>query len=212
MAFTIPSAAFAPSLSTGVAAAHRYSGADFSRPAVSLIETVPASLIADSADGARVFEAVAPDSSLLIGFGAVVLICAVAGYVWAEEVVPVSRTKLALSKRSGDVKEYLDELRDAGEADEAANSEATSMSMVGEEQSPAAVTETRNGREFERWLFSDWLNRPAGKGGRQKEPALPIPILKSAKWNSGDNPVLVTALIMIVGVVVASVTERVATL
>ena len=209
MAFTIPSAAFAPSLSTGAAAAHRYSGADFSRPAVSLIETVPSSLIADSAEGARVFEAVAPDSSLLIGFGAVVLICAVAGYVWAEEVVPVSRTKLALSKRSGDVKEYLDELRDAGETGEAANSEATSMPMAGEEQSPA-TTETRNGREFERWLFSDWLNKPAGKGGRQKEPALPI--LTSAKWNSGDNPVLVTALIMLVGVVVASVTERVATL
>ena len=111
--------------------------------------------------------------------------------------------------RSGDVKDYLDELRDAGEADEAAILEATSMSMVGEEQSPA-TTETRNGREFERWLFSDWLNKPAGKGGRQKEPALPI--LTSAKWNSGDNPVLVTALIMLVGVVVASVTERVATL
>ncbi len=50
----------------------------------------------------------------------------------------------------------------------------------------------KDGRDFERWLFSDWLNRPTnGKEGRRKEPALPI--LKDAKWNSGDNPVLVTA-------------------
>ena len=48
-----------------------------------------------------------------------------------------------------------------------------------------------DGRDFERWLFSDWLNKPSSKGGRQKEPALPI--LKDAKWNSGDNPVVVTA-------------------
>ena len=48
-----------------------------------------------------------------------------------------------------------------------------------------------DGRDFERWLFTDWLNKPDKKGGRQKEPALPI--LKQAKWNSGDNPVLVTA-------------------
>jgi hypothetical protein len=48
-----------------------------------------------------------------------------------------------------------------------------------------------DGRDFERWLFTDWLNKLDKKGGRQKEPALPI--LKQAKWNSGDNPVLVTA-------------------
>ena len=48
-----------------------------------------------------------------------------------------------------------------------------------------------DGRDFERWLFTDWLSKPGAKGGRQKEPALPI--LKDAKWNSGDNPVLVTA-------------------
>ena len=209
MAF-IPSASFAPSLSAGAAVAHSYGGrADFSRPAVSL-EAIPAYLISDSAVEARVFEPVAPDSSLLIGFGAVVAICAVAGYIWAEEVVPVSRTKLALSKRSGAVKEYLDELRDAGEA---ANPEATST-IVSEVQSPASIEAVKpnvgDGRDLERWLFSDWLNNPSTKGGRQKEPALPI--LKNAKWNSGDNPVLVTALIMMVGIVVASVTERVATL
>lgn len=66
-----------------------------------------------------------------------------------------------------------------------------------------------DGRDFERWLFTDWLNKPDAKGGRQKEPALPI--LKEAKWNSGDNPVLVTAAIMMLGVVLASITERIAT-
>ena len=58
----------------------------------------------------QVFEAVAPDASLLIGMGSVVLLCIVAGFVWANEVVPVSRTKLAISKSRGEVREYLDEL------------------------------------------------------------------------------------------------------
>lgn len=67
-----------------------------------------------------------------------------------------------------------------------------------------------DGRDFERWLFTDWLNKPnTKKGGRQKEPALPI--LKQAKWNSGDNPVLVTAAIMMLGVMLASITERIKT-
>ncbi len=72
------------------------------------------------------------------------------------------------------------------------------------------TTDMEDGREFERWLFSDWLNKPTSvKGGRQKEPALPI--LREAKWNSGDNPVLVTAAIMMLGVILASITERIAT-
>ena len=67
---------------------------------------------------------------------------------------------------------------------------------------------SNDGRDFERWLFTDWLenNKSAGKPGRKKEPALPI--LKNAKWNSGDNPVLVTFAMMMVGVLIASVTER----
>lgn len=64
-----------------------------------------------------------------------------------------------------------------------------------------------NERGFERWLFSDWLtdNKSEGKPGRKKEPALPI--LKSAKWNSGDNPIVVTSALLLVGILVASVTE-----
>lgn len=104
-----------------------------------------------------------------------------------------------------DVKEYLDELKspnlddinDATTATLAAESVGQSMTESTEIDDTTRRTEEAvkpnvgDGRDFERWLFSDWLNKPSGKGGRQKEPALPI--LKEAKWNSGDNPVLVTA-------------------
>lgn len=169
----------------------------------------------------RVFEAVAPDTSLLLGMGSVLLLCIAAGYVWANEVVPVSRTKLAISKSRGEVKEYLDGLKTTSDAASSVEDDINATTMTsGESRSDiidnnASAESTINpnvgdGRDLERWLFSDWLNRPsASKGGRQKEPALPV--LKDAKWNSGDNPVLVTAAIMMVGIVLASITERVAT-
>lgn len=112
-------------------------------------------------------------------------------------MVPVSRTKLALSKRDGEVKQYLDELR-------ASSTNSTEYSEI--------KANVGDGRDVERWLMSDWLNdnkSSGGKSGRQKEPALPI--LKKAKWNSGDNPVVVTAAIMMIGIVIASVTERIGT-
>ena len=158
------------------------------------------------------FEAILPDASLLIGMGSVVLLCIVAGIVWANEVVPVSRTKLAISKSRGEVRDYLDELSSSSNNNDVglnttmiAEASEMQMSDNGEELIKPNVGD---GRDFERWLFSDWLNNNKSKGGRQKEPALPI--LKKAKWNSGDNPVLVTAAIMMLGVVVASVTERIA--
>jgi hypothetical protein len=147
----------------------------------------------------QTFDAVFPDTSLLIGMGSVVLLCVIAASVWANEVVPVSRTKLAISKSRGEVREYLDGLQQNN----------TTVVCVDDEESEIVMqyqTED-DGRGFERWLFSDWLNKPTSKGGRQKEPALPI--LKDAKWNSGDNPVLVTAGIMIIGIVLASITERI---
>ena len=49
----------------------------------------------------RVFEAVAPNPAVLAAMGSVVLLCVAAGYVWANDVVPVSRTKLAISKSRG---------------------------------------------------------------------------------------------------------------
>lgn len=162
---------------------------------------------------ARAFEAVAPDPSLLVGMGSVVLLCIAAGFVWANDVVPVSRTKLAISKSRGDVKEYLDGLKTM---DENSSPDINATALQHDEQNDVdEIVETYvkpnvgDGRDFERWLFSDWLNKPGAKGGRQKEPALPI--LKEAKWNSGDNPVLVTAAIMMLGVVLASITERITT-
>ena len=233
----------------------------------------------------KTFEAVAPDSSTLIGFGVVLVLSVIASYVWANEVVPVSRTKLALSKRNGDVKEYLEGLKEAPLANADANAEnGDELSLSEELDGVNANTSTStkrkdknnveikpnvgDGRDVERWLFSDWLNdnKSAGGKGRKKEPALPILkkgeiyfefrtsttyykklecsvyfvmilyshslqynicprtlftidslltsfyctfTLRKAKWNSGDNPVLVTAGIMMVGIVIASITERV---
>lgn len=169
----------------------------------------------------QVFEAVLPDASLLIGMGSVVLLCIVAGFVWANEVVPVSRTKLAISKSRGEVRDYLDELSGSSSSSSSISSGDNDVelnaTMIAEGSDQQIVESTNNelikpnvgdGRDFERWLFSDWLINNKSKEGRQKEPALPI--LKKAKWNSGDNPVLVTAALMMLGVMVASVTERIA--
>lgn len=55
-------------------------------------------LLAEESDGLqsqqRVFEASLPDSSALVAMGVVLVLCVVAGLVWANEVVPVSRTKV----------------------------------------------------------------------------------------------------------------------
>lgn len=164
---------------------------------------------ADVQGSSQVFEAVAPDASFFVGIGSVVLLCIVAGSVWANDVVPISRAKLAISKSRGEVKEYLDDLKTDNDT---SVDDLDAATMISDNQDESVENVKRNegdGRGFERWLFSDWLNKPASKGGRQKEPALPI--LKDAKWNSGDNPVLVTAAIMMLGVVLASITERIAT-
>jgi len=159
------------------------------------------SLAISDAVETRTFDAVPPDSSILIGFGIVLVLSVVASIVWAQEVVPVSRTKLALSKRDGQVKEYLDDLKQG----------YLNSTNIDDDIDPKNIQVGANvgdGRDFERWLFTDWLNNNKSAGnGRKKEPALPI--LKKAKWNSGDNPVLVTAALMMIGVLVASITERI---
>ena len=164
----------------------------------------------DAAADVRVFEPVMPDTSGLAAMGGVVVICVVAALVWNNSVVPISRTKLAISKSRGEVKQYLDELEEGA----AATTPTTSASSIGDEEVVTSVQANEepadsDGRDFERWLFTDWLDgrKSGSKAGRQKEPA--IPILKSAKWNSGDNPVVVTSALMFLGVVVASLTERV---
>lgn len=148
----------------------------------------------------QTFEAIPPDTSTLLGFGVIILISLVAGTVWSNEVVPVSRTKLALSKRDGSVKEYLDELKKDGyttQLDEEGNS------LLEGGQIPIKPN-VGDGRDFERWLFSDWLNNDKGT----RKPSA-IPILKKANWNSGDNPVLVSVAILGAAVLITSIAERI---
>lgn len=142
--------------------------------------------------------------------------------MWANQVVPTSRAKLALSKSRGEVKEYLEELKasdpaisiQSDTADEVvATSLAVSINPVVEEAELSNPTpQSEADRNFERWLFTDWLqdNKSARRAGRQKEPALPI--LKDAKWNSGDNPVLAASALIGIGVLFTAFTERVASL
>lgn len=82
--------------------------------------------------------------------------------VWWNSVIPQKRTELAKSKREGEVKEYIDGLR---------------------EMETATIEEDGKGeRSLERWLFADWI-RTANKQRQNKPGALPF--LKKAKWNSG---------------------------
>ena len=130
--------------------------------------------------------------------------------VWAEQVVPVSRTKLAISKSRGEVKEYLDELKASDPALAESVLEEMPDAASNSTDTVPVVAKIQDDRGFERWLFTDWLqdNKSARQAGRQKEPALPI--LKNAKWNSGDNPVLVATALLSLGVLFSAVTERVA--
>lgn len=166
----------------------------------------------------QVFEPILPQTEVLLAFGIIVVLSAVATWVWANQVVPVSRTKLAISKSRGEVKEYLDELK----ASDPSMTNATTTEMMLIASSNATDTESTpmtssntvsmDDRKFERWLFADWLqdNKSARKNGRQKEPALPI--LKDAKWNSGDNPVLVASALLGAGVLFSAATEKIASL
>ena len=154
------------------------------------------------------FEPIAPPTETLVGFGVIFVLCVIASWVWQNQVVPVSRTKLAISKSRGQVKEYLDELK-ASENATPLNDVTATTSMAFEGVSENV---SQDDRAFERWLFTDWLqdNKSARKAGRQKEPALPI--LKDAKWNSGDNPVLVAAALLGICILFSAITERIVSL
>ena len=187
-----------------------------------------------------VYEAVIPQTETLIGMGVIAILSVVCYFVWEKQVVPVSRTKLALSKKKGDVKNYLDELKASELSSSSSSSLESSSGLMSEtsqtigsvDENSSLLTEgsvmginsstdtdksdneiqseNQPDRRFERWLFNDWLvdNKSEKKGGRQKEPALPI--LKNAKWNSGDNPVVVAAALMMIGVIFTALTERIA--
>eukprot|EP00980_Cylindrotheca_fusiformis_P024742 scaffold12369_cov97-Cylindrotheca_fusiformis.AAC.8 len=162
-------------------------------------------------EAATVFEPIMPSTESLAGFGIILILCVVVANVWAEQVVPVSRTKLAISKSRGEVKEYLDELRASdpslvnatatGDLDGAGNTSDMAVSNSSKDNNSS-------NRSFERWLFTDWLedNKSERKGGRQKEPALPV--LKDAKWNSGDNPVLAASALLGAGILFSAIVER----
>jgi hypothetical protein len=189
MAAFIPSSSITRPLALRPLSMVTWQDSSFLTPAAQEMSLASATLPSAS----TTFEPIVPDTSVLLGFLGIILVSAVAGWVWANQVVPVSRTNLAISKRTGPVKDYLDELREAG-----ANTAVSNATDSG----------SSGGREFEQWLFTDWLEKPEKKAGRQKEPALPI--LKNAKWNSGDNPVLAASALIGLGVLVSSVTERIA--
>ena len=154
----------------------------------------------------QIFAPALPDTATLVGFGSVVLLSALATFVWANQVVPVARTNLARSKQRGPVRDYLDELQESKEAVVAAQHNNNNNNN---NNNATTTTPSRDDRVFERWLFADWLlQNPAERRrvGRQKEPALPI--LKSAKWNSGDNPVLAASALIVMAVFASSVVER----
>lgn len=213
-------------------------------------ETLDASVSSSTMEQpSGVYEAVLPQTETLLGMGFIVVLCVVLYWVWENQVVPVSRTKLAISKSRGEVKEYLDELKTSSSSSSTPNAPSSSSELLMSETAVAQIddsvvedsslltnaaadgavspitetfekekaenqslssTSTQN-RAFERWLFTDWLvdNKSEKKAGRQKEPALPI--LKNAKWNSGDNPVVVAAFLMLVGIVFTTLTERITT-
>ena len=81
-----------------------------------------------------VYEAEISSTAAVGLFGTCVTLMA-AGYIWWTVVIPQKRTEVARSKRSGDISEYLDGLRSAGDGDN---------------------------RAFERWLMSDWLRKVPG--------------------------------------------------
>lgn len=64
--------------------------------------------------------------------------------VWWNQVIPQKRLEVAKSKRKGEIKDYLDDLREAGEVDE---------------------------KSFERWLMTDWLEKVPGS---DKPAAIPF--------------------------------------
>lgn len=132
----------------------------------------------------RVFDAQIPPETIY-SLGGVTSLLFLTAYVWWTIVIPQQRTKLAVSKSRGKVKDFLDSISPSQESDAEASSDSR--------------------KKFLRWVFADWLQR-RGSGGRVKDPALPF--LKKSKWNSGDNPILVAFGAIMACVIAASIAER----
>ena len=103
------------------------SGKPFSSRATSVLKDV-------SDVTSKTFEAQL-STDMLMSMGLVGGVLVFAGSFWWNVIIPQKRSELSISKRNGEVKEYLDGLRD----------------------------ETGENREFEKWLMADWLNAKVGK-------------------------------------------------
>jgi hypothetical protein len=75
------------------------------------------------------------DVATTTGIAFITLLTAAAGVFWWNVIVPQKRTEVSISKSKGEIKGYLDELKEA---------------------------EGNEEKGFERWLFSDWLNKTPG--------------------------------------------------
>ena len=150
------------------------------------------------------------DTSMIVRQLAVIAASAGSFYFWWAVLVPAKRTELSKDKRDrgeGSLGGYLQELRDADKAVAAAALASQFKSPEEElvvraegsgegEVAVAVPVAVQDARTFERWLLRDWLSEQS----QQKAAALPF--LPKAKFNSGDNPILVaTGLIMVTGVV-----------
>jgi hypothetical protein len=92
------------------------------------------------------YPAMMPSSETLAGLGGTALLCLVAAWVWSTQVVPVSRIKLALSKRQGPVRDYLYELQAATAAPATSpmlpSSSSSSSSLVDDDANASNATTT----------------------------------------------------------------------
>jgi hypothetical protein len=77
----------------------------------------------------EIYDAQVPTEATL-GLLTTTAILGIAGAIWWNDVIPQKRNEVAISKRKGDIKDMLDEIRDA---------------------EPSS-------KRFERWFFNDWLN------------------------------------------------------
>ena len=107
----------------------------------------------------------------LLSFSLIAFSLIVVTNYWWNVVIPEKRKEVAISKNKGEIKEYLESIRDNDE------------------------------KNLEQWFFTDWLKKTNSKDAA-------IPFLKKAKWNSGDNPILVAFSGIFLLVIVASLTER----
>lgn len=128
---------------------------------------------------AESFEPGMPEGTLQAFLGTTGILLG-AGGIWWNEVIPQKREEVMKSKRQGEIKEYLEDL-------------------IENENS------TESSQGFQRWLFTDWVRQAKREGGAK--PAA-LPFLKKAKWNSGDNPVLVAFGGIMALVLASSLAER----